>query len=216
VLWAGAALTFWLPSVSLAEWYVGGQFGVNMPDTFSNVHLTNPTFAGGVVDARVSDLDRQSSGVLGAKVGYFSEDRDWLGVEADFFTSQILIKQQTVVGGVPGRTFSETLPGQSAHLSTLAFNLIVREPALSQKFNPYGGIGPAIFVTSGNDFNVTVGINLVAGARYFVRDNLAFFGEFKYDRANVDFNGISGTYAAQIFVVGISYHFKKPKLAEKK
>lgn len=152
---------------------------------------------------------------MGAKLGYFSEEREWLGLETEIFNTQILTKQQTVVGGVPGKVFAENMPGKSTQLTTWALNVIVREPALSKQLNPYGGIGPALFITSGSGGTyVNVGINLLAGARYFVTDTWAIFGEFKYDRATIEFNGIDGTYSAQIFVVGLSYHFKESQTQE--
>ena len=206
-------------SSTQAEWYVGGQVGVGLPDALSNVHLSDPNFAGGVNNARVSDLDRTSTGVWGGKIGYFSEDREWLGLEGEIFNTHILTKQQTVVGGTPEKgVFAEIMPGKSTQLTTAALNVIIREPALSKQLNPYGGIGPALFITSGGGgggkTHVNLGVNLLAGARYFVSDHWAVFGEFKYDRATIAFGGIDGQYSAQIFVVGLTYHFKESTTKE--
>lgn len=207
-----------LPATAQAEWYVAGQFGVSLPESLSNAKVTSPTLAGGVNDARVNDLDRDTSGVWGAKVGYFSPNRSWLGLEVEAFTQRLQTKQQTVVGGVPGRTFAEVMPGSNVQLTTVALNMIIREPSLEHKLEPYGGIGPALFVTSA-DYGIlrmSAGINLIAGANYFLDDNWSLFGEFKYDRATIKFGGISGNYSAQIFTVGVSYHFKPvlPALTE--
>lgn len=202
-----------LGSRAEAEWYVGGQFGVSLPESLSNVKLSSPTLAGGVADARVNDLDRDTSAVWGGKIGYFAPDRQWLGLEVEAFTQRLQIKQQTVVGGVPGRVFSEVMPGSNVQLTTLALNVIIREPSLEHKLEPYGGIGPALFITSA-DFGIlrmSAGINLIAGANYFLDESWSLFGEFKYDRAAIKFGGISGNYSAQIFTVGVTYHFDHPK-----
>lgn len=194
-----------------AEWYVGGEVGVSLPESLSNVKLTSPTLAGGVSDARVNDLDRDTSPIWGGKIGYFSPDRTWLGMEVEAFTQRLQIKQQTVVGGVPGRTFAEVMPGSNVQLTTLAFNVIIREPSLEHKLEPYGGIGPALFITSA-DFGIirmSAGINLTAGANYFLDEHWSLFGEFKYNRAPIKFGGISGNYNAQIFTVGLAYHFDR-------
>lgn len=186
---------------------------MSLPESISNAKLTSPTFAGGVSDARVNDLDRDTSAVWGGKVGYFSPDRTWLGMEVEAFTQRLQIKQQTVVGGVPGRVFSEVMPGSNVQLTTLAFNIIIREPSLEHKLEPYGGIGPALFITSA-DYGIlrmSAGINLIAGANYFLDEHWSLFGEFKYDRAPIKFGGISGNYGAQIFTVGLTYHFKRPQ-----
>jgi opacity protein-like surface antigen len=214
-LFSVATLTFagGAASPAMAEWYVGGQFGVSLPESISNAKLSNQNFAGGVSDARVNDLDRDTSAVWGGKIGYFSPDRTWLGMEVEAFTQRLQIKQQTVVGGVPGRVFSEVMPGSNVQLTTLAFNVILREPSLEHKLEPYGGIGPALFITSA-DYGIlrmSAGINLIAGANYFLDEHWSLFGEFKYDRAPIKFGGISGNYAAQIFTVGVTYHFERPR-----
>ena len=85
------------------EWYVIGQTGVVLPGSLSNVTLSSPTLAGGVNQARVADIDlEKGSPLYGAKVGYFFAKREWFGIETEAFTTQLNIKQQTVVGGVPG------------------------------------------------------------------------------------------------------------------
>jgi hypothetical protein len=120
------------------------------------------------------------------------------------------VTQQTVVGGVPGNVFADTLPGSHIQLTTLAMNAIVRSPSLVAELEPYGGIGPALFLSTSGDTHVDVGINLIAGARYFLTPQTALFGEFKYDRATLHTQSIKGDYSSQIFVIGISVHFDRP------
>ena len=97
------------------EWYVVGQTGVVVPSSLSNVTVTSPTLAGGVTEARIADVDLQMGHPLGAKAGYFFPKREWFGFETEAYTTQLNIKQQTVVGGVPGTVFAATLPGSHIH-----------------------------------------------------------------------------------------------------
>lgn len=198
-------------SSAQGEWYVVGQTGVILPGSLSNATVNSPTLAGGVTDARVADIDMEkASPFYGAKVGFFFPKREWFGLETEAFTSQLNIKQQTVVGGVPGRVFSETMTGSHMQLTTWAINAIVRSPSLVAELEPYGGIGPALFFSSSGNTNVSVGVNLIAGARYFVMPQLALFGEFKYNRATLRTESIQGDYSSQIFVFGLSLHFDRP------
>lgn len=193
------------------EWYVVGQTGVGMPGSLSNVTVSSPTLAGGVSEARVADLDlEKGQPFYGAKVGYFFPKREWFGLETEAYTTRLLIKQQTVVGGVPGKVFAETMPGSDINLTTWAMNAIVRSPSLVVELEPYGGIGPALYFATHDTTQISLGINLIAGARYFVTPEIALFGEFKYNRAMIRSQGVEGDYSAQLFAFGISMHFDRP------
>jgi hypothetical protein len=171
-----------------------------------NSAASSSTLAGGVNAARIGEVDLQKTSLLyGAKAGLFLPKRQWLGIETEAFRTQLNVKQQTVVGGVPGRVFADTLGGSHLQLTTWAINLIARNPSLAKEWEPYGGVGPAVFFSS----HTTLGLNLIAGARYFLTPRTAFFGEFKYDRATINVGGIEGRYSAQIFVFGISVHFDR-------
>src|SRR5579883_2247273 len=87
-----------------SEWYIAAQAGLPLPGTLSDAKLTSPTLAGGVNDARVSNIEYGVSPLYGAKIGYFPPKRDWLGVEADLFVTQVNVRQQTLTGGVAGST----------------------------------------------------------------------------------------------------------------
>lgn len=84
----------------------------------------------------------------------------------------------------------------------------------------YGGVGPAIFFAeTSNQFgrsgdNGEVGVNALAGMKYFVHRNVALFGEYKFNYAGFDFTqnqgttaGIQGNYKASHFVGGLAVHF---------
>jgi opacity protein-like surface antigen len=210
-----ASMNLWCPSVIQAEWYVAGQAGLAIDGTLQDSNVTSPTLGGGVTSARVSDLDLMNSPLYGAKAGYFFQSRHWLGFESEVFRTQPHITQQTVIGGIPGRAFADTLPGTRVNLTTWALNIIIREPSLSESLQPYGGIGPALFFASASSGTsssmiVSPGVNLIAGARYFLTPQWAVFGEFKYDLATVHFNSIKGDYSAQIFTFGVAFHLSPP------
>ncbi len=193
------------------EWYVAGQAGVTLPGSLSNATVSSPTLAGGVTDARIADVDMEKgSPFYGARIGYFFHKREWFGLETEAFTSQLNIKQQTAVGGVPNRVFADTLPGSPVQLTTWAINAIVRSPSLVTELEPYGGIGPALFFSTTSKTHVSLGVNLIAGARYYVTPRTAVFGEFKYNRATMHTDHIRGEYSSQLFVFGISVHFDRP------
>ena len=84
----------------------------------------------------------------------------------------------------------------------------------------YAGAGPAIFFAeTSNQFgrstdNAEVGVNALAGLRYFVHRNVAIFGEYKFNYAGFDFTqlqgttaGVQGDYKASHFVGGLAVHF---------
>lgn len=84
----------------------------------------------------------------------------------------------------------------------------------------YAGAGPAIFFAeTSNQFgrstdNLEVGLNALAGMKYFVHRNLSVFGEYKFNYAGFDFSqlqgttaGIQGNYKASHFIGGLAVHF---------
>lgn len=84
----------------------------------------------------------------------------------------------------------------------------------------YVGAGPAIFFartsnqTGSSAENGEVGVNALAGVKYFVHRNVALFGEYKFNYAGFDFAefatpvaGIQGNYKASHFVGGLAVHF---------
>lgn len=84
----------------------------------------------------------------------------------------------------------------------------------------YAGVGPAIFFAeTSNQFgrsgdNGEVGVNALAGLKYFAHRNIAVFGEYKFNYAGFDFTqlqgttaGVQGNYKASHFVGGLAIHF---------
>lgn len=84
----------------------------------------------------------------------------------------------------------------------------------------YAGAGPGIFFAeTSNQFgrstdNGRIGLNALAGAKYFLNRNLAVFAEYKFNYAQFDFTqiqgttaGLTGDYMASHVVGGLALHF---------
>lgn len=84
----------------------------------------------------------------------------------------------------------------------------------------YAGAGPGIFFgETSNEFgrstdNFEVGLNALAGLKYFVHRNVSIFGEYKFNYAGFDYGqlrgttaGVEGNYKASHFVGGLAVHF---------
>jgi len=203
-----------LPTSAQAEWYVGAYGGITNPGAFSNTTLSSTTLGGGVTDARINDLELKSGLVGGVKAGYFFDARPWLGLEGDVYTLKPEVKQQVIVGGTSSRTvFADNLPAIPLRLTVVAFNIVIRSPAMGEIFQPYGGMGYGLFLaTSSKDrvsnAHASPGFQLVAGARILLTPKWALFGEFKFNRATIRFSDIRGNYDSQIFAAGVMLQFK--------
>jgi opacity protein-like surface antigen len=202
----------------LAEMYVAGQVGLNIPYNLSNVEwrgLAATTLEG-------NDLALQNSVVYGAKLGYFFDSLKAqnfnLGVETEAFNATPHIKQQDLtVGGV---NFG-TIPGFTNRVLTWApVNIVVRYQAGA--FEPYAGVGLGVFFSRiardpdfGSSTSTDVGLNTQLGLRYRLTTNFAVFGEWKFNHANLShdrFLGapgleVSADYNAHNLVFGVGYHF---------
>jgi len=204
----------WTPgfvSGASAESYIAGHVGFVLAENLLGATSTSLNTAGITPGTKISDLDLFDAYMYGAKLGYFSATRPWLGVETEVYSATPHVPQQIVIVAVPGSATGATLPGTSLRITTVAFNLLTRETTLGD-FQPYGGIGPAIFIAHGSGLGISsthagLGLNLEAGGRFFLSKHLALFGEFKFNKAEVKFAGLSGDYSAQLFTGGVSFHF---------
>lgn len=202
-----------LATTAQAEWYVGGYGGLSVPGALSNITISDATLGGGVTNAHINDLELKSGLLEGVKGGYFLESRPWMGMETDLYTMKPDVKQQTIVGGTAsGNVFAANMPSTSLRLTVWTVNLIIRSPSMSDVFQPYGGIGYGLFFATGSQSGqsttqISPGFQFVAGARYVLSQDWALFGEFKYNNAEIRFNGIKGHYDSQNFVAGLMWHF---------
>lgn len=199
-----------------AEMYVAGQAGVNIPYNLSNVEWNGlaATTLGG------NDLTLQNSVMYGAKWGYYFDSLKWqnfnLGVETEVFNATPHIKQQDVtIGGLN----LGTIPGFTNRVLTWApVNIVVRYQAGA--LEPYAGVGLGVFFSriardTDSSSSTDVGLNTQLGLRYRLTNNLAFFGEWKFNHANLTHSSLLGAngldlsanYHAHNLVFGLGYHF---------
>ena len=198
------------------EGYIGGQFGVSIPGSLSNIDVTSAGTSG----VTFSDFDLKNSLLFGAKAGYFSQSVRWFGVEAEVFHTTPHVKQQDVIVTGPGGSVTVPgVPGLNFRMLTLApVNLVFRYP--DKRLHPYVAVGPGIFMahlkdaqTGDTQSSTKLGVNAQVGLRYFMSRHVAFFGEYKFNYARLSFketpnlDGMDTTYMAHNFVVGIGYHF---------
>ena len=97
---------------------------------------------------------------------------------------------------------------------TWAANVVILSPSLSDVFQPYGGMGYALFLANSSqagesNIHITQGFNMFAGARYVLTEKWCLFEEFKYNRTTLRFSNIRGDYGAQTFVFGVMWRFDK-------
>ncbi len=185
-----------------AEMYVAGQAGISIPNKFSSIEGQD-SCAG----CSISDIGLQNSLIYGAKLGYYFESMKWLGVETEVFNSNPNIKQQTATATTPpgfvfasppecagSRSCSTTLPGQYVRVLNWApINIVVRHQM--GQFEPYAGVGLGLFFarikdgeTGETSSSTRPGLNTQLGARYLVTQNIALFGEWKYNYAHLHFS----------------------------
>jgi hypothetical protein len=206
-------LTSLLSPQANSELYVAGQGGVTLPNKFTNIEGT-----GRASSISVSELELADAFVYGLKAGGFLPGPlKWLGLEADLFHATPHIKQQTVRVTAPGGSVTTHKSGAHVNVITGALNLMLRAPL--KRVQPYLGAGPAVFGVrvkdeEGSTYDVAVGVNAIAGIRLFLVKYVAWFGEYKYNRATFEFDdaygngmGLKGDYSANHFLGGIAFHF---------
>jgi opacity protein-like surface antigen len=200
-----------------AGYTFGGKFDPDGIGTLGGVNFGNRTLADSVV--------------YGAKAGgFFSDQLNWLGAEAELFNTTPNIKQEGAAAGSHMR------------VTTLAVNLIARaqfactkridhEEKVTERvtiqyeqefcrLQPYAGVGLGInWVDISNSTfsahaNFVAGLNVLGGLRYYFTERIAMFTEYKYNRATFDFvgssaplTGFQGIYSINHIVGGISYHY---------
>jgi opacity protein-like surface antigen len=195
------AVVLSMPLAAEAEWYVGGEAGVNFADDLHRVEGTD-----GLFGLRAPDFDLKNSIVYGAKLGnYFGNG--WFGLEGEVLNTTPHVKNL------------DDIPGFHLRVTTLALNVVARYPGRS--IQPYGGIGFALLIahmgaspTTRSDSDVGGGFNALAGIRFFLTPYIALFTEYKYfdgslrfDNAFIVGGGFRADYRAQYVLTGLTYHF---------
>lgn len=157
------------------------------------------------------DIQLEDSITYGGKIGYFFSSLEWLEFEVDAYNSNPNIAGQTIpIMGIP-----IDLSGADLQTTTAAVNLLGRYPG--KRFEPYLGAGPALYFAKVSNRGDTItpvvsGLNVVAGARYFLLDWLALFTEYTFNYAEIEFEDdairLQATYRANQIHGGMPLHFR--------
>ncbi len=238
-LWLTALLLSLSVSSAHSEMYIGGQVGTTFfgdNNKLSRVDITDlGAPPGSLLTPRgsMSGRDLASSPVWGGKIGYYFPRASWFGLELEAFYSTPHIEQgptrvsilpgTVVTGGsvTPGNV-TNIFPGDYFRVITIApFNLMFRYDKM--RFQPYVGVGPAIFLSrinttevlfAGTQSSTKVGLNVKLGGEYFFTQHISGYGEVRYNYTRFNFDatdsgsfGFKATYNPIIFSFGVSYHF---------
>lgn len=212
------------------EVYVGGFGGFTWGHSFDNAEGT------GSDKGTPRSLGLENSIVYGGKIGYFFPERyNWLGLEAEGFNTTPHLQQGSgLIGsnlrvttlafnviartklGCKNRDYDHDTDNRDEHgskWSSLDDN--ARCPV-----QLYGGVGPGIFFAeTSNEFGRSsdpgrVGLNALAGAKYFLTRHMSLYGEYKFNYAQFDFSqaqgqtaGLNGNYTASHVVGGLAWHW---------
>lgn len=207
-------------SQAYAETYVGGQFGVTLPQSLSNGTVTQDGFGG----LDISDQSLKSSAMVGAKLGHYFTKARWLGIETGLSYTTPHVKEGSITFSGPGGSASSpTLSGLSQRVVTWDTDVIFRYP--DYRLQPYIGIGPSLFFASlkgpaapPGQSSTAIGFNVEGGARYYLTRQWTLFGEGKYSRARMNYSSnhsdpnadpfaFRADYSAFTLSLGVSYHF---------
>lgn len=184
-----------------AESYVAGLAGYGL-----SAQLTDVRMGSGVTG---SNLGLQNSPIYGLKVGHFLDNLKYFGGEAELYSTTPFLKQQQFTLSGPSGTQTATIPGAHLRVTTTAFNVVYRYPG--QVVQPYAGVGLGLFwfttPTSTANSAVRPGLNVLAGTRVFVTQQLALFGEYKYNHTSFPGGDFKANYDAHFVVFGVGYHF---------
>jgi outer membrane protein OmpA-like peptidoglycan-associated protein len=238
--WAAMSLLV-VASLASAEPYFGLYGGVAFPRQhdvrFSEFRrLVGPP---GLSDVTVRDDGFETSGVIGGKFGYFLEPLPFLGFELDVFNifgpdidAARTRTLDTTIGNItaPVSTVINTGDTVDINVTNVFLNVVGRFRALRDadfpdgRLQPYvGGGGGWVNATvslenrlGGSDGDATnaLGVQGIAGLKYFVAPYFALFTEYKYYQAfnlKWSFSGskIQTDLSANTAVAGVAFHFPK-------
>lgn len=204
----------------LAEGYVGIYGGVGIPETFDDVKGRD--FLAGTT---LSDLKLETGAIVGAKLGAFGPASDpvgrWLGIELDVSYLMSELKQQTARLSVGAASVPVSLPATDLNFIVGAAHVLVRYPG--DMVQPYIGAGPAVVhgrlsslattipfvgaIRTDTQTATNIGLSGVGGLRLRFSQHVGAFLEYKYIRADLEFDQVEGSFVAHAGVGGVSLHF---------
>lgn len=199
--------------IARAEVYLAAGAGMAFPFDLQHVRGT-----GAIHGASFERLDLENAGLFGGKVGYFFEDKGlrWMGIEVEGFASRSAVAHRAH-SGVQAQSTAVGF-GEQVRVVTTALNVLARYSY--GRLQPYAGFGLAAVsaTVSGSKQSVSdasPGLNLLAGVKVMLTENLAVYCEGKYIYASFQFEdaglvgaGIKGVYQAPGVVAGVAWHFR--------
>ena len=187
---------------SLLLTWPGGAHAEPYAGLFAGVALSNSTD----VDLKLSpatfnDVELNRSVVFGGKAGFFLEAPVLggnTGLELEVYHFRPDIDRQTVLVSANG-TGTTTFDAADLHVTAIGLNGLYRFPLARDgdfphgRLQPYAGVGLGAFIAhletrttvldvnmDFGDTDVRVGVQALAGARFFLTPHLALFGEYKF------------------------------------
>jgi len=204
---AGAASAEWF-----ADLFVGGAF------TESHSIDRNAT--------KFSDVKFDTSGVVGARGGYWLADLDWAGLSFDILHYRPDISGQSVSASAGSGQLTNT------DLSVVAMSLdfMFRYPLLQTtefpkgRLQPYVLFGPTVAYANASDTNnfgppanqshadTRVGFNGGTGVAWQLHRHVAVFGEYRYLQFSPHWgfgrvDRVSTEITSHLFTTGVSFRF---------
>jgi opacity protein-like surface antigen len=214
------------PGAPCAEPYLGLYAGVAFPGS-SDLKAAIP---GTKVTAR--DVERDTAAVVGGKVGYWLDVFPYVGAELDASHHGPDADDQAVRFAVDGQSAGTGRIGRiDLNVTSVGFNVLGRWPG--HRIEPYLGVGPAMFITrlkdtgkggasivmpSGqDDTDTTVGVQAIAGLKFFATKQIALFAEYKFSHHKAEFRltdelvgatQVKSTLSTSQLNLGFTYHFR--------
>lgn len=208
-----------------AEGYLGAFAGAAVPEA-SDLKATALEVA---VKAQAVRL--HTSPAFGGKLGYWFGAFPYVGIEVEAYRRSPDASAQTVSLTADGEAAGTEKIGKMAlQVTTIGFSLMARVPL--DRFQPYWGAGPAIFMTrfkdtgrdgvsivippGQKDTDTRVGVQALAGLKFFVTAHIALFAEYKFTSHTLDvrlhdeFLGrtdVTARLKVHHAVGGLAYHF---------
>ena len=189
-------VVFAAASPARAEWF-GDLYGGVSYTPRSDIVLVvgSPS---GPADHSFHDVKWETSGVIGARAGYWFDAAPWYGIGLDVFRFNADVATQDVQVTIQGATAPVTLKAIDFSATAVAFDVLrLRYPlAVSSEYprgrlQPYAAGGPALFrikvtnrlngeLTNEPASDTSTGYKLGAGLSWHLTRSAAIFGEYRF------------------------------------
>jgi len=202
-----------------AEW-----FG----DLYAGMALTGSRDVDVGSGGTLRNVNFDTSEAVGARVGYWFEDFEFLALALDILRYHPDISGQTVIQN--GEPATVRLGNTDIRVISLGFDLMLRYPALKAdefprgRLQPYFLLGPTLNMATANDTtnfgppnnqsrsSARAGFNMGAGFVWQFQRHIGLFGEYRYTQFAPNFNFANSTEVqfnvnTHLLTGGISFRF---------